>query len=102
MLVKDHMSSPVITVQTDTPLPDAIKILRDRKIRRLPVLDPHGELVGIVSERDLLHASPSPATSLNIWEVNYLLTKLQVEELMTREVVTVTPCLLYTSDAADE
>lgn len=91
MFVKGYMSSPVITIQTDTPLPDAVKILRDHKIRRLPVLNPHGDLAGIISERDLRHASPSPATALNIWEINYLLAKLQVEELMAKEVITLKP-----------
>ena len=89
MIVRDYMSAPVITIQSDTPLPDAIRVLHDHKIRRLPVLDVRGRLVGIVSERDLLHASPSPATSLSIWEVNYLLNKLQVDELMTKDVITV-------------
>jgi len=55
----------------------------------LPVLDPQGRLVGIVSDRDLLLASPSPATSLAIWEIHELLAKLTVEKIMTREVLTV-------------
>ena len=59
-------------------------------MRRLPVLNkPHGKLVGIVSEKDLLYASPSPATSLSMWEINYLLAKLKVREVMTEPVITV-------------
>ncbi|MBV7331628.1 CBS domain-containing protein [Chloroflexi bacterium TSY] len=91
MIVREYMSSPAITIQSDTPLPDALRVMREHKIRRLPVLDHRGHLAGIVSERDLLHASPSPATSLSIWEVNYLLAKLQIDELMTKSVVTVSP-----------
>lgn len=53
-------------------------------------IDKHGRLVGIVSERDLLHASPSDATSLSIWEINYLISKITVDELMTRQVIATT------------
>ena len=67
-----------------------MKLMREQKVRRLPVLDKKGKLVGIVSEKDLLYASPSPATTLSIYELHYLLSKLQVHEVMTREVITVT------------
>jgi acetoin utilization protein AcuB len=63
--------------------------MSERKIRRLPVLDGHGKLVGIVSDKDLLHASPSPVTSLSVWEITELLGKLTVEKVMTSEVITV-------------
>jgi acetoin utilization protein AcuB len=53
------------------------------------VLDGHGRLVGIVSEKDLLYASPSPVTSLSVWEIHELLSKLKVDKVMTREVITV-------------
>jgi acetoin utilization protein AcuB len=65
--------------------------MRDRQFRRLPVVNKKGKLVGIVSERDLLHAAPSSATSLSVWEVHYLLAELQVEEIMTKDVITTTP-----------
>lgn len=91
MLVQDRMSTPAITVTPETPFQEALKLMQTRKIRRLPVVDSAGHLVGIVSERDLLHASPSPATSLSVWELNYLLWRLTVHELMTEKVVTVTP-----------
>jgi acetoin utilization protein AcuB len=58
-------------------------------VRRLPVLDKHGKLCGIVSEKDLLYASPSPATSLSVWEIHYLIAKIKVSELMTKKVITV-------------
>ena len=59
-------------------------------LRRLLVVDKHGRLIGIVSERDLLHASPSNATSLSIYEVNYLLSKITIKEVMSKNVITVT------------
>ena len=59
--------------------------------QRDPSVDYQGSLVGIVSERDLLHAAPSPASSLSMWELNYLLWKLQIKTLMTEKVVSVTP-----------
>jgi acetoin utilization protein AcuB len=89
MLIDERMSKPVITAHADLPVQDALALMHSEKIRRLPVIDPQGHLVGIVSERDLLHASPSDATSLSMWELNYLLAKLQVGEIMTKEVITI-------------
>ncbi|MCB0047136.1 MAG: CBS domain-containing protein [Caldilineaceae bacterium] len=91
MLVRDKMSAPAQTIRPDTPFQDAVKLMREHNYRRLPVVNDKNELIGIVSERDLLHASPSPATSLSIWEMNYLLWKLKIEELMTRKVISVSP-----------
>ncbi|MBN1220978.1 MAG: CBS domain-containing protein [Anaerolineae bacterium] len=91
MFVRDHMVSPAITVTPDIPFQDALKIMQENHFRRLPVVDKKGKLVGIVSERDLLYASPSPATTLSVWELTYVLSKIQVEELMTKQVVTTTP-----------
>ncbi len=91
MFVRDRMSSPAVTVTPDTPFPEAMQLLRERKFRRLPVVDKDGKIVGIVSERDLLYASPSPASSLSIWEMNYLLAQLKIEEIMTKKVITTTP-----------
>jgi acetoin utilization protein AcuB len=85
------MSSEPITITPDTPFQDALKLMHEHRFRRLPVVDKHGKLVGIVSERDLLYASPSPATSLSVWELNYLLSKLEVQEIMTKDVITTTP-----------
>jgi acetoin utilization protein AcuB len=89
MLVKERMTSPAMTVTADTSFQDALKLMRDQKFRRIPVVDQEGRLIGIVSERDLLHASPSPATSLSVWEVNYLLWKLKVADIMTHHVITI-------------
>lgn len=88
MLIGERMSYPVITVPTDMPINEALTLMRREKIRRLPVTD-KGNLVGIVSDVDLLNASPSPATSLSIWEMNYLLSKITVKDVMTKQVLTV-------------
>jgi acetoin utilization protein AcuB len=90
MFVSDRMTHPVITVPPDTPMQDALNLMRKEHIRRLPVVDHRGALIGMVSERDLLHASPSDATSLSVWELNYLLSKVTVDKIMTRQVISVT------------
>ncbi|MGD9091972.1 MAG: CBS domain-containing protein [Anaerolineales bacterium] len=84
------MSHPVITIHPKMPMPEALKLMRRERVRRFPVVDKRGRLVGIVSDKDLLDASPSDATSLSIYEVNYLLGKLMVKEIMTRDVITIT------------
>ncbi len=89
MLVEERMTHNPITVKEDTSLYDALKIMRENRVRRLPVLGKGGKLVGIVSEKDLLYASPSPATSLSVWEISYLTSKITVRELMTTELVTI-------------
>jgi len=91
MLVRERMSCNPATITPDTPITDALRLMRDRQVRRLPVLDQEGNLIGIVSEKDLLYASPSPATSLSIYEMHYLLSRLRIQELMTTDVITVTP-----------
>ena len=90
MLVGERMSKPVITIRPETPMPEALDLMRKEHIRRLPVVNKHGELVGIVTEADLLRASPSEATSLSIYEVTYLLSKLTVDRIMTKKVITTT------------
>lgn len=89
--VRDKMTTPAITLAADIPYPDALKLMKEHRIRRVPIVDHKKKLIGIVSERDLLHAAPSPASSLNIWEMNYLLSKLKLTDLMTRKVISVTP-----------
>jgi acetoin utilization protein AcuB len=90
MLVHERMSKNPITITEDTPINEALQFMRDENVRRLPVLNKKGELVGIVSERDLLYASPSPATSLSIYEIHYLVSKITVGEVMTKDVLNVT------------
>ncbi|MEO8461973.1 MAG: CBS domain-containing protein [Chloroflexota bacterium] len=90
MFVKDHMSTRPIVAEVGLPVPEALILMRNEHIRRLPVVDGHGRLVGIVSDKDLLHASPSPATTLSVWEVTYLFGKIKVKDVMTKDVITVT------------
>ena len=99
MLVSERMSTRPVTVTADTTMSEALRIMRQGHVRRLPVLDADGRMVGIVSEKDLLYASPSSATSLSIYEMHDMLTRLKVSELMTRDVITVTPDTLL-EDAA--
>lgn len=88
MLVSDRMTHPVLTVSTKMPMQEAHKMMRDEKVRRLPVVDERGKLIGIVSESDFLHAAPSDVSSLSVWEMNYMLSKITVEKIMTRDVIT--------------
>ena len=88
MLVGVRMSKPVITISPDMPINEALNLMKRDRIRRTPVVH-DGKLVGIVSDKDLLNASPSPATSLSVWEMNYLLSKITVKDVMTRKVMTV-------------
>lgn len=87
MLVGERMSHPVITVTPDLPVMDALELMRRERIRRTPVVQ-DGKLVGIVSAKDLLNATPSSATLLSVWEVNYLVSKIRVKEVMTKKVLT--------------
>ena len=89
MLVKERMTRNPVTVTDDTSLDEAMRIMKREKIRRLPILDDAGWLVGIVSDRDLLAASPSQATTLSKYEVGYLVSKITLKEVMTRDVITV-------------
>jgi CBS domain-containing protein len=88
--VRDIMSSPAIVIDSHDSLPAAHLLMKDRGIRRLPVVD-DGELVGIITLGDVRGASPSEATTLNLFELSYLMDQVKVERVMTRNVVTVTP-----------
>lgn len=88
MFVYNRMTPNPITVNSTTTIADASEIMRKNKFRRLPVVD-IGNLVGIITDRDLQEVSPSRATSLSIFELNYLLSKLQVKEVMTKNVITI-------------
>jgi acetoin utilization protein AcuB len=83
MLVKDRMTHNPITVTPDTSFPEAYRIIRDKRIRHLPVVNEEQRLIGIVAQTDLLHASPSATTTLSIFEVNYLLANLHIREVMS-------------------
>lgn len=88
MFVGERMSRPVISVSPESPINEVLAMFQKEHIRRAPVMK-NGKLMGIVSERDLLNASPSSATTLSVWELNYLISKVQVKDVMTREVITV-------------
>ena len=90
-LVSDWMTQDVITVKPGTTLPQAHQIMMDEEIRRLPVVNDNGILVGIVTLGDVRGAQPSPATSLSIWELNYLLSSLTIEKIMTPTPMTIAP-----------
>jgi len=90
MLVKNWMSKNVITIDVDDSMQNAIKLLKENKIRMLPVLK-KGKLVGIVTDRDLKRASASDATTLDIHELLYLISKIKVKDVMTQDPITVPP-----------
>jgi acetoin utilization protein AcuB len=90
MKVRDIMSTNVVSIDEKTLVNDAKKIMDAHRIRRLPVMK-KDKLVGLVTRHMLLEASPSPATSLNIWEIHYLLSKLTVREIMVKNPFTISP-----------
>jgi acetoin utilization protein AcuB len=90
MLVKNWMSKNVITVDVNDSMQDAMKLLKENDIRMLPVMK-KAKLVGIVTDRDLKKASASDATTLEVHELLYLLMKIKVKDIMTRDVITVPP-----------
>jgi len=90
MLVRDVMTSNLITIPSDTPVFEAERIMEFHRFERLPVVD-KGKLVGLVTKDTLLKASPSSATSLSHGELLYLLSKLTVRDIMKKNVVTVSP-----------
>jgi acetoin utilization protein AcuB len=87
MLVKDWMTPAPLTISPETPVLDALKLLKERGFRRLPVTD-GPKLLGIVTDKDLKDAMPAKATTLSVWEMNYLLSKLVVREVMAHPVMT--------------
>ncbi len=89
--VKEWMTSPVVTVDADTSISVAHKIMKDNNIRRLAVTDAQGKLAGIITIGDVREASPSDAVTLSIWELNYLWAQLTVEKVMTKDLKTLRP-----------
>ena len=88
MLVGERMSYPVISANPEMPVVDALNLMKREHIRRIPVMK-NGKLIGIVSDKDLLNASPSQATSLSVWELNYLVSKITIKDVMSKTVLTV-------------
>ena len=91
MKVAELMTSAVITASPDTAILDARQLMLKKRIRHLLVTEADGSLVGIVTDRDIRLNLPSQATSLSVWEINHLLTKLTVGEVMTRTMITIGP-----------
>ncbi len=89
-LVRDWMTTTVITVSPETTLPEAHRLMTGRRIRRLPVVE-DDRLVGIVTRGDIRGAEASDAASLSIWELNYLLSRLKVGAIMTPDPITIAP-----------
>lgn len=87
MLIKDWMSKEVLTVDENTSLMRATRIMKENNIRKLPVVS-HGKLLGIISDRDVKDASPSKTTSLDIHELYYLLSEMKVKDVMTTNPIT--------------
>lgn len=91
MTVKRMMMSNPITTTPETSIVEVADVLKENHIHRLPVLDKKGKLVGVITEKDILHATPSPVSSLSVYEMPYMLSKLKVSDLMSKNVRTVSP-----------
>ena len=91
MTVRELMTGALITATPETPVLDARSLMQKERIRHLLVTNTKGELLGIVTDRDIRLNLPSQATSLSVWEINHLLMRLTLDKLMTRSVITVGP-----------
>ncbi|MBR7064865.1 MAG: CBS domain-containing protein [Treponema sp.] len=89
MIVKDVMIKNPETVSPETTLTEAKAIMTKKNINKLPVIDRNNKLVGIITKNDLSKAGPSDATTLDMYEIGYLLSKLTVQKIMTKNVVSV-------------
>ena len=90
MIIERRMTKNPVTCTPDMSIQDASDLMTREPVHRLPVLDKGGRLVGVISEKDILKAAPSPASTLSAYETNYLLSKLTVKKIMSRNPVTVT------------
>lgn len=88
MYIRNYMTSNPYTVSPDSTIADALDLMRSKKIRRVPVVK-NEKLVGIITERKLLEVSPSPATTLSIFEINYLLSKTKIDSVMSKNLLSV-------------
>lgn len=89
MLVANWMTTNVLTITPEHSMMKASKLMKDKGISRLPVVDASGRIVGIVSDRDVKDASPSKATTLDVHELYYLLSEIKIADIMTKKVVTI-------------
>ena len=90
MIIADRMKKNPATTTPDTSISDVSAKMKAEKVHRLPVLDDDRRLVGVISEKDILLAAPSPASTLSTYEINYLLSKLKVKNIMSRNPLTIT------------
>lgn len=90
MYVSQFMTTQVFTVSPEDNIADTMALMREKKIHRLPVVE-KGKLVGIVTDGDLREVSPSPATTLSIFELNYLVAKTPIRDVAVKKVITCTP-----------
>lgn len=90
MFVRQFMTAQVITVKPEDTIADTMTLMRERQVNRLPVVE-HGKVVGLVTDGDLREISPSPATTLSIFELNYLVAKTAIREVAVKKVITCTP-----------
>ncbi len=90
MLVGERMCHPVLTITADIPVQDALIQMKRDKIHRYPVVDKKGKLIGLVTQSDLLNATPSEATTLSVWEINSLISKITVDRVMATKLITAT------------
>jgi acetoin utilization protein AcuB len=91
MQVSYRMTKNPMTIAPETPVPEAREKMKKEKIQRLPVVDKNNKLLGIITEKDILYASPSKATTLDVYEISSLMSKLQVQSVMTKEIITISP-----------
>jgi acetoin utilization protein AcuB len=89
MLVGSRMTPNPITIGPDVSIAEAMELMKRENVRRFPVVDKNRKMIGVVTQTDLLHASPSAATSLTMWEITYLLGQIKVREVMTRDVLSI-------------
>ena len=90
MNVRDYMKSPVFTVTPDTLIDNAMETMREKHVRRLPVVE-NGKLVGLVTRKRIIEATPSPSTALTLWGLHYQLSCMKVRDVMITDVIVVHP-----------
>ncbi|HLU20462.1 MAG TPA: CBS domain-containing protein [Pusillimonas sp.] len=89
MTIEKAMSSNVVTIAPSNTLVEAVRVMKEKKIKHLPVVDASGSVVGVVTDRDLKEASASDATTLEVHELLYLLDKVKIDSIMSKNVITI-------------
>lgn len=88
MFVRNYMTKPVVTIQSSATISDALSLMNDSGVHRIPVLK-ETKLIGLITDGNIQKASPTKATSLSMYEINYLLSKTTVADYMTKQVITI-------------